>query len=67
MAVVMLKCKWWRVGNGSVISVDWRDSDCRRRNCRMLYFKLTISQVRAIVIGGSWNGSWQEAYGGGSS
>ena len=27
-AVVMLKYKWQRAGNGSVISVDWRDSDC---------------------------------------
>ena len=26
--VVMLKLKWWRVRNGSVISVDRRDSDC---------------------------------------
>jgi hypothetical protein len=27
-AVVMLKLKWQRAGNGSVISVDWRDSCC---------------------------------------
>ena len=27
-AVVMLKFKWRRAGNGSVLSVDRRDSDC---------------------------------------
>jgi hypothetical protein len=27
-AVVMLKLKWQRAGNGSVISADWRDSGC---------------------------------------
>jgi hypothetical protein len=27
-AVVMLKLKWWRAGNGSVISVDQRVSGC---------------------------------------
>ena len=26
-----------------------------------------LRRKRTIVIGGSWNGSWQEAYGGGSS
>jgi hypothetical protein len=27
-AVVMLKLKWWKVGNGPVINVDRRDSGC---------------------------------------
>jgi hypothetical protein len=27
-AVVMLKLKWWRAGNGSVISVDRRETGC---------------------------------------
>ena len=27
-AVLMLQLKWRRAGNGSVISVEWRDSDC---------------------------------------
>jgi hypothetical protein len=42
-AVVMLKLRWWRVGNGSVISVDREPQTARgENNCRMLYFKLTI-------------------------
>ena len=39
-AVVMLKLKWRRAGNGTVISVDQIESDCWGRKCRILYFKL---------------------------
>jgi len=45
-AVVLLKLKWQRAGNGSVISVDRSESGCYRRNCRMFCFKLTIEQGR---------------------
>jgi len=43
-SLVLLKLKWRRAGNGSVISVDRSDSGCWRRNYRMLYFKLMIEQ-----------------------
>ena len=29
-----------------MISVDRTESDCQKRNCRMLYSKLTIYQVK---------------------
>ena len=41
-AVVMLQFKYQREGNGSVISVDRRDSGWYRINYRMFHFKLTI-------------------------
>jgi hypothetical protein len=44
IAVATLKLKWQRAGGGSVTGVDRKDLDCWRRNYKMPYCKLKISQ-----------------------